>query len=605
MRPVTSATRSPARRRRPAARQVQRLCSRLTSAQVGVGGVRLDPGQRDRLGLSLDVADGREVDPCVGVERPAGLDLELDRARRRCRARPSPVTSAGRSPAAYSSTPGRLGGRLGAQRQQAAEGIPRRRKSAAEVELARRPTVPELAQALEQSRRSASTPARHNAGSALWRPRWSMSPGDVELRVGDLRRGDREQVLGRDAGLVALHRVADRDARPATSPMARRAGQSGRKRRRTVARIPSRAATAARALELGAAVERDPHAAPDRALEQRSPFIGPLSEIVRGRSRFAAPPRARPGRRRHSRCPPALRIRRRARQELALIEGRSRNCARPSAAESVLEPARVSAQLVLGDDVERECRTARPAPRRAAVLDEEARRRGPRGSRRAASPRGVGERVCPVSMLYDRTVHMYTAANDGSPPRGRANAPIRDQRAGDDARRLLVAGDPEADRRARGSTPSAIAPSPSSPSVSLGIDDLLVRLAPGHAAGGARVLRRGPRSRPYASGSRECSASGSRSRGSSTSSRPSCCRSSARSAGARSPSTRSCRRRRAARARGGLPRVDRGLGGGAGGGLRLARRAATPRSRRGCSWRCSTACCSDQLAAPDDDVEEH
>ena len=79
------------------------------------------------------------------------------------------------------------------------------------------------------------------------------------------------------------------------------------------------------------------------------------------------------------------------------------------------------------------------------------------------------------------------------------------------------------------------------------LDYLLVLLAPGHAAPGARVLRAAGDRDASGSTSTPSSAGASRASGWSTSSPTCCCPSSARPAGARSHSTRCCRRRPAGR----------------------------------------------------------
>ncbi len=178
--------------------------------QVGVGRVGFDPGERQRLALALHVADRREVDPGIGVEAAAGLDLESDRRG----VEVDHPQSLGEWPAdrlGVGARPGRAFGCVGALRKQPAERVARRRIAAAGVELPRRPALPAPAQLVEQraERRDCGTP---DPGLGRVAAEVEVKSGEVDVRAECVLGRDREDVFGRDARLVALDSLANRFA---------------------------------------------------------------------------------------------------------------------------------------------------------------------------------------------------------------------------------------------------------------------------------------------------------------------------------------------------------------------------------------------------------
>ena len=309
---------------------------------------------------------------------------------------------------------------------------------------------------------------------------------------------------------------------------------------------------------------------------RRRPRAGPASRARRSRRgsapRFApaAPRRPRPRARSSA---PAL---------AGLARGRTRRGrrrARRSARPPCSSPARPPPTPP---------RPGRPAARRERLE----RRRGAddaaadrRGRRRGC--RDVDE--CGAKALYDRTVHMYTEAS--SPAETEPDPPAPAGRRQGSARRLLLLqttlrliadeGIDAVSHRAvaRGGGRAA------------GIDHLLVLVPSGDAAPGARALRpagdRDPARAPGGS-ARQGPLPPPAGRRVHRPARPAA----RRAALANGRAVRALPGGGAsARAGAGLPRVDRGLGGGARRGLRVPRERPIPSSRRGCSWRCSTACC--------------
>ena len=135
--------------------------------------------------------------------------------------------------------------------------------------------------------------------------------------------------------------------------------RSGRHRKPHMGPPAERARGRGRALELDDAVERDPHAEADRPLEQlRRPSSGRSARSCPARSRFAAPPRARPAPKTSQPVPSSVRILRSARDGVRLDRGQEHEPAAATARANALAKTRdVAAQLVLGDRRGGGCRT--------------------------------------------------------------------------------------------------------------------------------------------------------------------------------------------------------------------------------------------------------
>ena len=212
-------------------------------------------------------------------------------------------------------------------------------------------------------------------------------PGDVEVRVADLLRRDREQVLGSGYPPCSAGSRRGSRARRATSPTVRRcrSGRVGSEGAREPG-YPSRAATAAArssSTRLSSVIRTPARIARSSSA---SSFIGPLSEIRSGSvpvrsaaSSSFGPNTSQPGSLLGEDPPQRqgrVRLDRRQEQERA----------RPAAGERVDEPPGVAAQLVLRYDVQRRPEAPRELLRRA-VLDVQAIHRGSKGNRRAGGRR--------------------------------------------------------------------------------------------------------------------------------------------------------------------------------------------------------------------------
>jgi hypothetical protein len=178
-----------------------------------------------------------------------------------------------------------------------------------------------------------------------------VDAGDVKRRLGDLGGADREDVLGRDPRLVALDRVADRGALGGHLRGRVEPDQVGAKAQPDPRRRFQPLGDRRGAIELVPAVQGDPNALADRALEQRIVLHRPVqrdprrigarakrrlqlagAEDVAAQSLFGEDAPKREG---------GIRLDRRQQNELA----------RPARREGGLEAAGVPAQLILGDDV--------------------------------------------------------------------------------------------------------------------------------------------------------------------------------------------------------------------------------------------------------------
>ena len=352
--------------------------------QVGIGGVRLDPGERRRLGLALHVPHRRQVDAGVGVEGAAGLELELDLLRGDA----EPAQPLRQGPAdglGVGVHRRRVGRGLGALGQQSPERVARGRDAAAEVELARGPPSPLVAQPRQHlgERVDRGAPHRRVGGVAS---QVEMDPGDVEVGVGNRGLLDRQQVLAGDARLVALHRLAHRHslrrhlggvvlAHQVGAEAEADVGPAAEARRGRRA-VRSSSATESSVIRTPALIARSSSA---------SPFIGPFSEILAGSVPVRSAASSSPSPNTSQPVPASVRMRRRASEEFALIEGSSRKAPGQRARTHPRSAVRCG-----GADPPTSrraaCRSARPAPR-PSTPRRRGRRRGWSGTRRAARPR--------------------------------------------------------------------------------------------------------------------------------------------------------------------------------------------------------------------------
>ena len=234
--------------------------------EVGVGRVGLDPGERHRLALALHVADRRKVDPGIGIETSTRLDLESDRSRVEVdRAQPL-----GKRPADRLGVRARPRGalrRVGPLGKQPAERVARRGIATADVDLPRCPAVPAAAQLVEQFTERCNCGAP-DSGLGRVAAEVEVDPGEVDVGVECGLGRDRENVLGRDARLVPLDRLAHRFARGRHLRGFVESEQVGTEAKPDDRPALELAGDPAGAVELGGAVERDPDPEADRALEE-------------------------------------------------------------------------------------------------------------------------------------------------------------------------------------------------------------------------------------------------------------------------------------------------------------------------------------------------
>ena len=234
-----------------------------------------------------------------------------------CSARPGSISSATPASATRPGEPGsqparerlddlldgrREGGR-GIAAGHPAVGVARRGVAAAEIELARLPAAPrlrELGNGLAGAERVLAPRLDVVAVPAEVR----HEPEHVELGCRERVAAGRDQLVGRDAGLVLLRGLVDGCLREVGPLLQREVARSHAEAH--LRRAPELTSDGAHELDLADAVERDARADADRLGEQRPR----LARAVDGDQLLAAHRRrarraARPGRRRRSRGPPA------------------------------------------------------------------------------------------------------------------------------------------------------------------------------------------------------------------------------------------------------------------------------------------------------------
>ena len=207
---------------------------------------------------------------------------------------------------------GRTRGSGKALRQRPPERIARGREAAAEIELARRPAAPvggEPGQQRDQGiDRRAPDPRIGRVAAEV-----QMDPGDVEVRIADLALADRQHVLGRDPGLVALDRIRGPTPRRPTSRRARRGrrGRGGTAGGRALACRDARRPCVVRSSSARlSSVIRTP--ARTARSSSSSSFIGPFREIRPGSVPVRRAASSSPSPKTSQPVPSSVRIRRRA-----------------------------------------------------------------------------------------------------------------------------------------------------------------------------------------------------------------------------------------------------------------------------------------------------
>ena len=316
--------------------------------QEHLGRVGLDPAPRERLALLLEVDDARHVDARVGVQGPAGLDLQRHAGERHAPGEP------GSQPARE-----RLDDLLDGRRQEGrgiaaghpAVGVARRGVAAPEIELARLPAAPRLRE-LGNGLAGAERVLAPRLGVAAVTAEVRHEPEHVELGCRERVPAGRDQLVGRDAGLVLLRGLVDGCLREVGPLLQREVARSHAEAH--LRRAPELTSDGAHELDLADAVERDARADADRLGEQR-PRLARAVDGDQLRRHPAGERGVQLGRPEDVAAEALLREHAaHGERVVGLDRGQhARRALRPRGRQGAREAARVATQVILGDDRER------------------------------------------------------------------------------------------------------------------------------------------------------------------------------------------------------------------------------------------------------------
>jgi len=181
--------------------------------QEHLGRVGLDPAPREWLALLLEIDDARDVDARIGMQGAPGLDLQRHAVERHA------PGDAGAQPTRErldDLLDGRRQGGRGIAAGHPAVGVARRRVAAPEIELAGLPAAPRLRE-LGDGLAGTGRVLPPGLGVAAVTAEVRHEAEHVELGCFERSAARRDQLVGRDAGLVLLRGLVDgclREVRP-------------------------------------------------------------------------------------------------------------------------------------------------------------------------------------------------------------------------------------------------------------------------------------------------------------------------------------------------------------------------------------------------------
>ena len=288
-----------------------------------LGRVGLDPPMGDRTRLRFQVADGREVDARVGEERATGLGLQTDPVVDIAVARdPRGATTRWRL-RTLRSTASAVSGRAAAAAGRAPRGFARRRESASDIDLARRPALPCTREPADRLAKLKAI-TRHTSTAWRCRPRCAITPTTSNSSASMASRPNR---CRSSAGIPGLYAAAA--SRIETSSSANSVGVStprsragrGTARGHAFRRDAQPSRTSAISWTLSSVIR---HPAATAVAISSGDFTDPFTEIISGGTPHRSAASSSPGPNVSHPVPSSVRIRRSASVMLALIDGRSR-----------------------------------------------------------------------------------------------------------------------------------------------------------------------------------------------------------------------------------------------------------------------------------------